>query len=201
MQQLLEIRNRPIQMEFKIEPARYEMKSPESSFEIKREKGSLEISTRPAKLQMDAFDMRASLGLVSVADSVKQYGERGVQMAHEATARIAEEGNRMMGAANAISDISFQRMQSDLETALGFSPSVPVNISVEPHNLEMKYQMDKLSFEWRTNQSPELEYVPGKCTYMITQYPGLEIKYIGRPIYVPPSADPEYEPSKFDVLA
>lgn len=200
MQQLLEIRNRPLQMEFKVEPARYEMKSPRSSFEVNREKGALEISSKPAKLRMDSFDMRASLGLVSVPTSVKQYGERGVQTAYEATARMAEEGNMMMDSANAISDIAYQKMQPNLDTALSFSPSVPVNISVEPHDIQMKYKMDKLSFEWRTNHAPELEYVPGKLTYTVTQYPGLEIKYLGRPIYVPPSADPEYEPSNFNVL-
>lgn len=200
MQQLLEIRNRPIQMEFKVEPARYEMKMPRSSFEVNREKGSLEISSKPPKLHLDSFDMRASLGLVSVSTSVKQAGERGVQIAYEATARMAEEGNMMMDSANAISEISSQKMQPDFDTALSFSPSVPVNISIEPHDIQMKYQMDKLSFEWRTNHSPEMEYIPGKLTYSITQYPGLEIKYLGRPIYVPPSADPEYEPSNFNVL-
>ena len=52
--------------------------------------------------------------------------------------------------------------------------------------------MDKLNFDWRVSQ-PEFEFTPGDIELSVTQQPDVIIKYIGGPIYVPPSSDPNYE--------
>ena len=41
---------------------------------------------------------------------------------------------------------------------------------------------------------PESEFIPGDIEFTVTQRPEVRIKYVGGPIYVPPSADPNYEP-------
>jgi hypothetical protein len=92
-------------------------------------------------------------------------------------------------------------MQSSLDTALAFLPSVPAEISWEPQQLSMKYEMDKLSFVWRTSQQPDMQYTPASIEYHVKQYPKLEIEYIGKPMYVPPSASPDYVPPKLDMTA
>jgi len=53
--------------------------------------------------------------------------------------------------------------------------------------------MDKLNFDWRVNQ-PSFEFTPGDIELSVTQQPDVIIKYVGGPIYVPPSSDPEYQP-------
>ena len=53
--------------------------------------------------------------------------------------------------------------------------------------------MDKMNFDWRLNRT-QFEFVPGDIEISVTQYPDVVIKYIGGPLYVPPSADPNYEP-------
>ena len=40
---------------------------------------------------------------------------------------------------------------------------------------------------WSSNTS-------GDIAFNVTQQPDVVIKYIGGPLYVPPSADPNYEP-------
>ena len=53
--------------------------------------------------------------------------------------------------------------------------------------------MDKLNFDWKFNQG-DFEFTPGDIEFTMTQRPEVIIKYIGGPIYVPPSSDPNYEP-------
>lgn len=98
------------------------------------------------------------------------------------------------GNQNAICDIISRRMQHSFDTMLGFTPSVPAKISWEPQQLNMQYEADRLSFDWRTNSTPEYEYSPASVEYVIKQYPKIEIEYKGKPVYVPPEADPEYDP-------
>lgn len=62
------------------------------------------------------------------------------------------------------------------------APSAPVN-----------YQMDKPTFDWNSISKPQLEFVPAQIEYSITQYPQLIIEYVGEPIYVPASANPNYK--------
>ena len=57
----------------------------------------------------------------------------------------------------------------------------------------IRYEMDKLNFNWRMNQM-NFTFVPGDIEFTMTQRPDVIIKYVGGPLYVPPSSDPNYEP-------
>ena len=39
----------------------------------------------------------------------------------------------------------------------------------------------------------KIDFVPGGIDYTVSQYPDVEIKYIGDMIYVPKSANPNYD--------
>lgn len=203
MEQLIEMRSTPIQLKWHIQHAKYEIKTEPSSLEIERTPGSFTISNKNGRLLLDTYDARSSMGLKTVADSLRQSAELGMQAANDATANFAKEGDMMMNYYqydNVMADIASQRMDSSVETALGFSPSVPVNITWEPQDFSMRYEMDKLNFEWHTHQTPEVEYVPSKIEYYISTYPDIEFTYVGKPLYVPPSAEPGYEEQPFDML-
>jgi hypothetical protein len=53
--------------------------------------------------------------------------------------------------------------------------------------------MDKLNFDWRVSGT-QFEFVPGDIEISVKQQPDVVIKYVGGPIYVPPSGDPDYKP-------
>ena len=59
--------------------------------------------------------------------------------------------------------------------------------------MHIRYEMDKLNFDWRVIR-PQFEFTPGDIELSVTQKPDVIIKYMGGPLYVPPSADPNYEP-------
>ena len=59
--------------------------------------------------------------------------------------------------------------------------------------MNIRYEMDKLNFDWKISGG-SFEFTPGDIEFTVTQRPEVIVKYIGGPIYVPPSADPNYEP-------
>ena len=77
---------------------------------------------------------------------------------------------------------------------LEFLPSVPPEITWDPGEMHIRYEMDKLNFDWRVNQ-PHFEFTPGDIELSVKQQPDVIIKYVGGPLYVPPSADPNYTPT------
>ncbi len=203
MEQLLEIRTIPVQMELRCKEAQTRIKTEHASLNVTRDRGALRVMHSYPRLRIDTYETRSSMNLMSVARSVEVYAQKGMQAAYEATGRIVREGNMLMdisGNQNAISDIIYQRMQNGLDSMLGFIPSVPAKITWDPPRLSMQYDADRLSFEWRTYNRPEYEYTPASVEYVVKQYPKLEIEYKGRPVYVPPTADPEYDPEADDLL-
>lgn len=74
-----------------------------------------------------------------------------------------------------------------------FLPTQGADISWDGGQMSIRYEMDKLNFDWRTEQG-DIQFIPGDIEFSVTQNPDVVIKYVGGPLYVPPSADPEYEP-------
>jgi hypothetical protein len=66
-------------------------------------------------------------------------------------------------------------------------------ISWDQGEIQIRYEMDKLNFDWRVGAG-DFNFVPGDIEVSVTQQPDIIIKYIGGPLYVPPSAAPDYEP-------
>ena len=54
-------------------------------------------------------------------------------------------------------------------------------------------KMDKLTFDLKVAQG-DFQFIPGNIEMSITQHPDVHIEYVGDPLYVPPSAAPNYKP-------
>ena len=76
---------------------------------------------------------------------------------------------------------------------LGFLPEGGINLDWEPGQMQIRYEMDKLNFNWKTG-GQGFKFVPGDIEFTMTQRPEVIIKYVGGAVYVPPSADPDYQP-------
>ena len=59
--------------------------------------------------------------------------------------------------------------------------------------MTINYEMDKLNFDLKVANG-NFEFIPGDIEMSITQRPQVLIEYVGGPIYVPKSANPDYEP-------
>lgn len=196
MKPLIEITTVPIQIEMKTTNAKLEYARGTAEMEVSRDKGGLQIKSRPIRVNIDTFEARNSV-TPTLARSVEQNAQKGVQASYKATATFAQQGELMMKTKLGEEVITKFSKESLLEgvkdVGLDFIPKGGADITWDPGEMNIKYEMDKLNFDWKINGG-SFEFTPGDIELTVTQRPEVIIKYIGGPIYVPPSADPNYEP-------
>ena len=197
MRQLIEITSVPIEIEMRTSRAQLQCTRGTAELEVSRSKGGLSIRSRPIQLNMDTFEMRQSV-VPSASRSIQQAAQKGHQAAYSATAALAQEGGLYLKAQIG-EDVQAQLARTALsdqmfsQPAMSFIPSEAPDIDWNPGEMNIRYEMDKLNFDWRINQT-ELEFVPGDIEISVKQKAEVIIKYVGGALYVPPSADPNYEP-------
>lgn len=196
MYPLIEIKTVPIEIELKRTDAKLEYTRGTADLEISRGDGGLNIKSRPIKLNIDTFEARNSVVPTAVR-SIEQYAQKGQQAAYSATASYAQQGQLLLNAkigedmiAQFATDASAPKVQ---DMGLEFLPSTGPEITWDPGDMQIRYEIDKLNFDWKISH-PEFKFTPGDITLSVKQRPDVIIKYVGGPLYVPPSADPNYEP-------
>lgn len=197
MTPLIEIKNVPIEIEMKVSHAKLEYTRGTADLEISRGEGGLSIKSRPIRLNIDTFEARNSV-VPTTARAIRQSAEGGRQAAYQATATYAQQGQLLLKAQvgqEMMTQFAVDAMEKDIKTNVGieFVPSAPVEIDWDPGEMNIRFEMDKLNFDWRINPT-KFEFIPGDIEISVTQRPDVVIKYIGGPLYVPPSADPDYKP-------
>ena len=198
MEQLLKITNVPIAFQMNVHHARLEYNNVSADLEIRRNKGGLQIKSSPIKLNLDTFQARESVSHASTGNSIKEYAQRGRTAAYEATATYASEGHLLLKAKLG-DDVLGQIIKNHTdqffkpkEINIDFIPKAEADISFSDGDITIDYMLDKLNFNWKTQQG-SLEFIPGDIEISISQMPEVKIEYVGSPLYVPPSADPNYE--------
>ncbi|NLK64188.1 MAG: hypothetical protein GX289_03735 [Tissierellia bacterium] len=195
MEQLLEIKTIPMSLEMKINRARFEIATADATFEMSKTKGGLQMQMKPTRLRIDTVEARYSAGIKSAMRSIEDFAKKGVQAGYKAVSTYAREGNLMLDINimdNPIPEIAMKKFISDVSFNLGFSPSVGPDISWDTGGISMSFAMDKLNFDWNIER-PQINFIPGSIEFIINEYPNVEIKYVGTPIFVPPSSNPDYK--------
>lgn len=196
MKPLIEITTVPIQIEMKTTSAKLEYARGTAEMEVSRDKGGLQIKSRPIRVNIDTFEARNSI-TPTVMRSVEQNAQKGIQASYKATATFAQQGELMMKTKLGEEVITKFSRDSLLEgvqdVGLDFIPKVGPEITWDPGEMNIRYEMDKLAIDWKMGEG-SFEFTPGDIEFTVTQRPDVVIKYVGGPIYVPPSSDPNYEP-------
>ena len=196
MKPLIEITTVPIQIEMKTTNAKLEYARGTAEMEVSRDKGGLQIKSRPIRVNIDTFAARNSITPTAVR-SIEQAAQKGRQAAYTATATIAQQGKLMMETKlgeEVITKFAKDAYKENIrDVSLDFLPSVPPEITWDVGEMNIRYEMDKLNFDWKIGGG-SFEFTPGDIEFTVTQRPEVLIKYVGGPIYVPPSSDPNYTP-------
>ena len=197
MTPLIEIKSVPIEIEMKISHAKLEYTRGTADLEISRSNGGLHIKSKPIRLNIDTFEARNSV-VPTAMRSIEQSAQRGRQAVYEATATYAQQGQLLLNAKigqELVTQFAADAMAKDIKTNVGidFIPTTGAELSWDPAEMNIRFEMDKLNFDWRILQ-PHFEFTPGDIEVSVTQRPDVVITYVGGPIYVPRSADPNYEP-------
>lgn len=205
MEQLLRITTIPIQYELKVNNARLERHNGTAELEISRNEGGMSIRSRPIKVNIDTYDARNSV-VPTTKTSIYQSAQKGKQVAYEATAQFAKEGQMLLKTkigqgGEALDEIFSQRTASPTgDFQMGFIPTTGAKIDWEAPSLSIRYEMDKLNFDMKIDKG-EVKFIPGTIELSISQYPDVQIEYMGEPIYVPPSAAAHFKGEIVDVKA
>ena len=196
MKPLIEITTVPIQIEMKTTNAKLEYARGTAEMEVSRDKGGLQIKSRPIRVNIDTFEARNSITPTAVR-SIEQAAQKGIQAAYRATATFAQQGKLMMETKLGEEVITKFSRESLLEgvkdVGLKFLPTTGPEITWDVGEMNIRYEMDKLNFDWKIGGG-SFEFTPGDIEFTVTQRPEVLIKYVGGPIYVPPSSDPNYTP-------
>lgn len=195
MERLIEIKTVPIELEMKVNHARLDYKRSTVDLEISRNQGGLQIRSKPIKVNIDTFEARNSVSPTAMR-SIEQAAQRGQQKVYDTTATYARRGDLLLEAKigeQLISQFAMESQQVNTDFAMKWLPTTGPDISWDGGELNIRYEMDKLNFDWRMDQG-NVEFIPGNIEFTVTQQPDVIIKYIGGPLYVPPSADPDYVP-------
>ncbi|MDW2798111.1 DUF6470 family protein [Clostridium boliviensis] len=202
MEPLLQIKTIPLKYEMKIQKAELRYAKSKSEVLINKENGGLDINSKPIKSYIDTYEARSSITPTTM-ESVRQAAASGLEAASEAAATYTEEAALLLDAKvpNPLDQIFRQRAQMPTgEFGLAFIPTTGPDLEWSAPDLNIKYQMDKLSFDIRAAKG-DFEFIPGTIEFSITQMPDVEIEYIGKPMYVPPSAAKFFDHAPIDVLA
>lgn len=194
---LIEIKSVPIELEMRVTDARLEYSRTTVDMEITRDKGGLSIRSKPIRVNLDTFEARNSV-TPTLATRIRNSAQAGKQAAYEATATYARQGQLLLQAKigeEMVTKFAADAQVKDLKTNVGirFIPTQGADISWDKGELNIRYEMDKVNFDWR-NQQGNFEFIPGDIQFTVTQQPDVIIKYVGGALYVPPSADPDYTP-------
>ena len=196
MKPLIEITTIPIQIEMKTTNAKLEYARGTAEMEISRDQRGLSIKSRATRINIDTYEARNSV-TPTLARRLEQDAKKGQQAAYEATATYVEQGQMMMKTKwgeEVITQLAEQAMMKNVKLGVGmdFIPKTGPEITWDPAEMNIRYEMDKLNFDWKISKG-DFKFTPGDIEFTVTQRPEVVIKYVGGPIYVPPSSDPNYE--------
>ncbi|MBP1542594.1 MAG: hypothetical protein J6A16_00745 [Oscillospiraceae bacterium] len=199
---LLQITTIPISIEIKITNAKLDFPDDrQPKVNITTTNGQFVMKAEPLKLNIDTYEARKSLGPgnMTSGDLMAQKAQEGFSLAFQGTARVASEGNQLARGMTA-SEIAIQRARAGAtyETIMEFLPKEGADITFDAGKLSIDYQLGDQEIDWDVMSRMPMEFIPGSVELIVRDRPRVEIEYIGDPIYVPASANPNYEPPIFD---
>lgn len=199
MRQLLEIQIVPGQFELRKTDPKIEYDNADVKMQMKKQDGGgLEIQTKQARVNVDSYACRASIGpgCQNVGDHIKAYADAGKSAANSATAKYAGRGQQLLKTQRGEELItSFAKQDSfknvKMNIGIDFIPKVAPEISVEEGDISMQFGVDKLEFDWKMNEQ-KMNFTPGSVKIEMVQRPDVIVRYVGGPNYVPKASDPNY---------
>ena len=199
---LLQITTIPISIEIKITNAKFELADDrQPKVNITNTNGQFVMKAEPLRLNIDTYEARKSLGPGHMTDGdiMAQKAQEGLSVAFQGTARVASEGNQLARGMSP-SEIAVQRARAGatIETIMEFLPKEGADITFDAGKLSIDYQLGDQEIDWDIMQRLPMEFIPGSVELIVRDRPRVEIEYVGGPIYVPASADPNYEPPLFE---
>lgn len=183
MQQLLQIETVPIKLKVKSTRARFEISdTPEITDNMNSSVQNIKTGT------LHNVDTGTAAGRASSDVYVNDKMSYGQMMSYEVYGKENAYRDSMTPSSSYIS-AAIRNAQIEKAASAEYSADQQVFAA---DNMQA-YAMDRASFEMNVGFGLQnLEFVPASIEFIVDQRPEVKIEYIGKPIYVPRSADPNY---------
>lgn len=194
--QLLRITTNPMKYDLEIERPKLEYKQdliPSANMESHSAKLKID-KIENTKVNIDTYEARKSLGRMKVGDLIEKSAQKVDKHIKELTREYVEIGKAMSNIQNpvSISEIFKSKMLEQPQLYTAYLPSVGADLSWSPAQLLMRFEEGETKTDWQINEN-KFSFIPGSIHLNISEYASVNIEYLGGPMYVPPSASPDYE--------
>ena len=201
MSQLLKITTTPIKIAVNVEQGHYEEVERKNAIkhEIQRQQrvqaleAQQQVNTststyKPTQQQVEAVKKVDSYQPQTISASIP------VEFAtinNVVNMRIANSQSQLTAeSAQPASTVKQNYVTSPSSNSVAYVPNTSDDIKWEPSTLNLDLEFN---FNPVEESDTELKYVPRQISFEVEQYPTIKIEYLGGPLYVPPSSDPNYE--------
>ena len=193
---LLKITHLPIQYQYEMENAKLEVsRTAPSSGRINRKPSQLTINSSNIKVEINNDKARESLNMRKSSSWARDYASRGERAAQQAAGEAVQLGNQLQKIEKGVTIaevIRSKMIQKIPDSVTVFIPSVGPEIQWTPAEIDMNYDSGSIKMDWDIMKNV-FNYVPGKFSIQITQYPSVSIEYVGPTIFNPQSVGQNYE--------
>ncbi len=191
MSSLIEIKNIPIKLQLNITHGEMEYSNGSAELKISRDKGGFHMKRTSPQIRIDTFEARNSITPTTM-QTVEQNAQKAKQHVYEVMANYAQQGQMLLDAKIGQELVTqfaknMQTKNVKLNIGIDFIPKAGPNIQWIPGELNMKYEMDRMTYDWNIKEQ-HFELHRGSVDVSVAQYPEVIIDYIAPPIYVPKSS-------------
>lgn len=205
MSQLLKITTTPIKIAVNVEQGHYEEVEQKNAVKHKIQRQQrVQALQSQQQLKTATSTYKPTAKQIEAAERVDSY-----QSTQTISATIPVEfatiNNLMnMRVANSQNQLTTDNVQSATtvkqnyvtnpnSNTVAYVPNSSDDIKWEPSTLNLDFEFN---FNTVEENDTKLKYVPRQISFEVEQYPTIKIEYLGGPMYVPPSSDPNYEDDK-----
>lgn len=184
MEQLITIETVPIKIEHvKREPLKLSSVHPQNTG-ADSDAGNIKVQSKPIRIALnDSFEPSTDYQWDnSTYTAIAKYGDDG---------KLSLEVQMEDGQAT---PIHFKHLSRGIDQMAGMVALQKINANSESASMMIPIEASGINNGMQTADNTNIEFMPPDIELKMTQRPQVIIKYVGGPIYVPRSADPNYQP-------
>lgn len=184
MKPLITIETVPISIEY-VEKRTTHTSSQSASLRISQQDDRMTIQSNPINIQlMDSFESGSS--------------EDWHNLSYTATAQYSNDGNLSMNVQmrNQTPNVfKYEQVSRGIDNIIDIMPQIPPKSSVYGvERMQINFDMSQLAGGLPSADNMDTNFLPPDLELKVVERPKVIIKYVGGPLYIPRSADPNYVP-------
>lgn len=185
MQQLITIETIPISIKYVEKESSANIDGMSARLQLAKQDNNISIKSKPVRIKMDSF--------------VQNNKAKTYNLTYTATAQYSDDGNLKLNVemdnteANNYVIRQFGRGFTDI---LGYLTHDSQYSSYEFNNMQINFDLSQLPNALPAVNNIDTSFMPPDFEIEVVERPKVIIKYVGGPIYIPKSADPDYEPAE-----